>query len=137
MPSTSLAGRTILVVEDEFLIALDIVTALKAAGADVVAAATLDRATQLVELDKLSAAVLDFGLRGGDANDLCARLNERDVPYVLHSGYTHLGDQCYRGVVVPKPAHPSVLVGALSRLLGGPNGANPPALRPEGELQPR
>jgi DNA-binding response OmpR family regulator len=134
--STSLAGRTILVVEDEFLIALDIVAALEGAGANVVAAATLDRATQLVELDKLSAAVLDFGLRGGDANGLCARLNEREVPYILHSGYTHLGDQCHRGVVVAKPANPSVLIDALLRLLGGPNGANPPALRPEGELRP-
>jgi CheY-like chemotaxis protein len=43
--STSLAGRTILVVEDELLIALHIVTALKGAGANVVAAATLDLAT--------------------------------------------------------------------------------------------
>ena len=136
MQSTSLAGRTILVVEDEFLIALDIVSALKGVGATVVAAATLDRANQLVELDKLSAAVLDFGLRGGDANGLCARLNERDVPYVLHSGYSHLGDQCHRGVVVPKPANPSVLVGALLRLLGGPHRGNPPAVRPEGELRP-
>ena len=136
MQSTSLAGRTILVVEDEFLIALDIVSALKGVGATVVAAATLDRANQLVELDKLSAAVLDFGLRGGDANGLCARLNERDVPYVLHTGYSHLGDQCHRGVVVPKPANPSVLVGALLRLLGGPHGGNPPAVRPEGQLRP-
>ena len=136
MQSTSLAGRTILVVKDELLIALHIVSGLQKAGANVVAAATLDRATQLVELEKLSAAVLDFGLRGGDANGLCARLNERDVPYVLHSGYTHLGDQCHRGVVVPKPANPSVLVDALLRLLGGPNGANPPALRPKGELRP-
>ena len=136
MQSTSLAGRTILVVEDEFLIALDIVSALKGVGANVVAAATLDRANQLVELDELSAAVLDFGLRGGDANGLCARLNERDVPYVLHTGYSHLGDQCHRGVVVPKPANPSVLVGALLRLLGGPHGGNPPAVRPEGQLRP-
>jgi CheY-like chemotaxis protein len=134
--STSLFGRTILVVEDEFLIALDIVTALEGAGANVVAATTLDRATQFVERDELSAAVLDFGLRGGDANGLCARLNERDVPYVLHSAYSHLGDQCHRGVVVPKPANPSALIDALLRLLGGPNGGNPPTLHPEGELRP-
>ena len=132
MQSTSLAGRTILVVEDEPLIALDIVTALRRVGANVVSAATLDGAKLLVELDKLSAAVLDFGLRGGDANGLCARLNERDVPYILHSGYTRLGDQCHRGVVVAKPANPSVLVDALLRLLGAPNGANPRALCPEG-----
>ena len=87
MQSTSLAGRTILVVEDEPLIALDIVTALRRVGANVVSAATLDGAKLLVELDKLSAAVLDFGLRGGDANG--QRATEHDQHHVGRADQRH------------------------------------------------
>ncbi len=125
MTSTSLAGRTILVAEDEPLIAMEIVTALEKVGAVTVTAATCQRARELVEVDGLSAAVVDFGLHDGDADGLCTRLNERDIPYVLHSGYTrsngytHFNDACRRGAVVPKPASPTTLIDALVSLLGG------------------
>jgi CheY-like chemotaxis protein len=61
--SISLDGHTILIVEDEPLIAMDIGAACEAAGAVVLTAASLDAATPLLERDELSAAVLDFGLR--------------------------------------------------------------------------
>jgi hypothetical protein len=38
----------------------------------------------------LSAAVLDFGLSDGERFALCAGLNERHVPFVLHIGNTHV-----------------------------------------------
>jgi CheY-like chemotaxis protein len=119
--STSLAGRTILVVEDEPLIAMDIVNVFQTAGAMVLTAASLNHAKRLVEQDGLSGAVLDFGLGDEDANALCSRLNERDIPHVLHSGYTHFGNACHRGVVIPKPAPPAALVDALVTLLGRPH----------------
>ena len=113
MHSTSLAGRTILIAEDEPFIAMDIAAACETAGAVVLTAATLDDAARLVEHDALSAAVLDFGLRDGHADPLCLRLNERNIPYVLHSGYTHFGDTCHRGIVIAKPAHPTMLIEAI------------------------
>jgi len=118
--NTGLAGRTILLVEDEMLIAMDITRALLGVGAVVLRAASLGQAKQLVEAAGLSAAVLDFGLPDGHANGLCARLNERDIPYVLHSGYTHLGDECHRGVVIPKPAAPNTIIDALVTTLRRP-----------------
>jgi DNA-binding response OmpR family regulator len=121
MQSTSLDGHTILIVEDEPLVAMDIAFACEAAGAKVLAAASLGAATPLVEHDGLSAAVLDFGFKDGDSRDLCLRLNERDIPYVLHSGYRHLGDASHRGIVVEKPASPTEIIDVLSRLLGGHN----------------
>jgi DNA-binding response OmpR family regulator len=110
MPGTSLAGRSILVVEDEPLIAMDIVTAFQNAGAIVLAARSLAEATRLVEQDGLSAAVLDFGLGDCDAGPLCVRLEERRIPFILHSGYSHHGPACRRGIVVPKPANPATLI---------------------------
>ena len=107
-------GRNILVVEDEPIIALDIVSAFQDAGAFVSVATTLADATHLVEQDGLSAAVLNFG---HDANELCARLRARGVPFVLHSGFGIMGDACVGGVVIPKPAATSDLIEAISSLL--------------------
>lgn len=122
MESASLAGRTILIVEDEPLIAMEIVAALEKAGAAIVTAGTSERARRLVDTEALSAAVLDFGLPDGGADALCSRLNERGIPYVLHSGYTRFGDACHRGVVVPKPAKPAALIKVLVSSLEGHDG---------------
>jgi DNA-binding response OmpR family regulator len=110
MQGTSLAGRSILIVEDEPLIALDLVTAFQQAGAVVFAARSLADATRLAEHDGLSAAVLDFGLGDNDAGALCVRLEQRRIPFILHSGYSHHGPACRSGIVVPKPASPATLI---------------------------
>lgn len=117
MQSTSLAGRSILIVEDEPLIALDIVTAFQKVGAITLPARTIADAIRLVEHDGLSAAVLDFGLRDGEADAICGRLHERAIPFILHSGYTHGPDAGRGGTVVPKPADPAVLVRTIVGLL--------------------
>jgi DNA-binding response OmpR family regulator len=117
MQSTSLAGRSILIVEDEPLIALDIVTAFEKVGALTLIARTLAEAARLVEHDDLSAAVLDFGLGEDDAGAVYGRLQERAIPFVLHSGYKHASDACRGGTVVPKPARPEALIRAVEMLL--------------------
>ena len=117
MPSTSLAGRSILVVEDEPLIALEIVTALQNAGTVALTARSLTEAIHLVEHDGLSAAVLDFGLGDGDADAVCARLDERHIPFILYSGYTRHGPACGGGTVIPKPARPETLIETVVGLL--------------------
>ena len=117
MHSHALAGRSVLIVEDEPLIALDIIKAFEAAGAQVKAARTLAEAKCLVERDGLSAAVLDFGLADGDADALCDRLTERNIPFVLHSGYDHVGAASRSGIVIPKAANPTTLVDALVKAL--------------------
>jgi DNA-binding response OmpR family regulator len=114
---TSLAGCKVLIVEDEPLIALDIVTAFQQAGAAPIAAHTLAQARTVVEQDGLSAAVLDFGLGDGDADQLCHRLSEREIPFVLHSGYSHNSAACSKGISIPKPASPDALIRAIDELL--------------------
>lgn len=115
---TSLSGRTILVVEDEPLIALDIVNGFEAAGASVAMARSLASARDLVERQDISAAIIDFGLGDENANGLCARLTGKQVPFVLHSGYTHPGMTCEPAAVIPKPARLNELVDAVGQLLG-------------------
>jgi DNA-binding response OmpR family regulator len=112
---TSLAGRSILIVEDEPLIVLDIVEAICSAGARALLARTLVDAECFLETETLSAAILDFALTDGNADALCARLNQRSVPVVLHSGYDHSGRN--NVVVVPKPASPTRLIETIAVLL--------------------
>lgn len=115
---TSLSGRIVLIVEDEPLIAIDIASAFERAGATALTARTLADAQSLAQGDGLAAAVVDFGLGDGDADELCARLGRRRIPFVLHSGYSHPGEACRLGVSIPKPSSPDCLVDAVGELLG-------------------
>jgi CheY-like chemotaxis protein len=75
MEHPALRGRSILVVEDEVLIAMDIVQALERAGASATMTTTVRHALILVEHDGLSAAIMDHALSDGDSTKLCARLS--------------------------------------------------------------
>ena len=82
-----LRGRSILVVEDELLIAMDIAQALERAGANATMTTTVRHALILIEHDGLSGAIMDHGLTDGDSLQVCARLKERGIPYLSYSGY--------------------------------------------------
>ena len=118
IPQT-LSGRSILIVEDEALVALDIAMEFEKLGAVVVQTQTLKQATDLVEADGLSAAILDHGLQDGVSSQLCERLAEKGIPFVVYSGYGRgqLDAACHKGVVVEKPAHPALLVATVQGLL--------------------
>jgi DNA-binding response OmpR family regulator len=115
---TDLSGRTILVVEDEPLITIDIVNSFQRAGAAVAVARSVADARKLVEHSAICAAIVDFGLGDGNADELCVRLNQKHVPFVLYSGYTQAGITCAPAAVVPKPAGGEKLVEVVSQLLG-------------------
>lgn len=67
MKFPALHGRSILVVEDEMLIGMDIRAALEEAGAYVTATTTVRHALILVEHDGLAAAIMDHALADGDS----------------------------------------------------------------------
>ena len=115
----TLAGRSILIVEDEPLIALDIATEFERVGALVAHTATLKEALNLIEADGLSAAILDHGLQDGDSTKLCERLADRGIPFVIYSGYGRLDGACSKGVKVDKPVHPAFLVTTVDGILKG------------------
>ena len=114
---TELSGRSILIVEDEPLVALDIVENFRNAGASVMAAHRLSDGLRLAGHPDLSAAVVDFGLSDGEGTALCERLKERGIPVVLHTGYHHVDETCCADMLVAKPAAPHELVSAVVGLL--------------------
>jgi DNA-binding response OmpR family regulator len=117
MNSTSLAGYSILICEDEPLIALGIADAFTRAGARVLTVPSLARALTAVEDEVPSAVILDHALSDGESSQLCERLTERNIPYVLHSGYSKLDRACSDAVHVPKPTNPDVLVAMVLGVL--------------------
>jgi DNA-binding response OmpR family regulator len=118
--SLSLRGHSILVVEDEPLIALDLQQSLHKAGAKVLSACTLDRALQLAEHARLSAAVLDYGLSAGNCGPVSERLAQRRIPVVIYSGYPDLRQKFPDAVIILKPAALTDVVDAVSALLRTP-----------------
>jgi DNA-binding response OmpR family regulator len=117
MGSASLAGFSILICEDEPLIALGIEDAFTDAGARVLTARSLADALIAIEAEVPSAVILDHALSDGESSQLCKRLKERNIPYVLHSGYSKLDGASSGAVHVPKPANPDVLVTTVLGLL--------------------
>jgi DNA-binding response OmpR family regulator len=115
MNSAGMAGRTILVVEDQPLIAMEIVQAFQELGAAVTTTTTLKQALILVEHDGLAAAILDHVLGDGDSARLCQRLKERGIPFVIYTGLDHVNGVCAHGPVISKPASMDVLVAAVER----------------------
>ena len=88
MTDNSLAGRRILVVEDEMLIAMSIEETLQGLGCVVVGpVGKLDAAMQMANDEVLDAAILDVNIRGGHIYPVAERLRARGIPFALASGY--------------------------------------------------
>ncbi len=112
-----LPDRSILIVEDEPIISIDLAQAFERAGALTTIAATLQHALMLAEDESLSAAVVDHVLSDGDTSPLCERLDERAVPFVVYSGVGKVHGTCAKGGQVSKPETPDVIVAKVAQLL--------------------
>ena len=114
----TLSGCRVLIVEDEPLVALDIADALKSAGANVVIARTLEHAVHEASTANITAAVIDHAMHDGmTTSDVCAALKERDIPFIVYSGFSKLEGACADGELVHKPATPAMLLASLQGVL--------------------
>jgi DNA-binding response OmpR family regulator len=82
----TLGGHSILVVDDEPLIALGITDALSDAGAEVVSAHDLDTALQAALSGAVSAAILDVQLGAANCAPICLALSAQQVPFMFFTG---------------------------------------------------
>jgi CheY-like chemotaxis protein len=115
----ALSGRSILVVEDEPVIALHLESQLNSAGARVYSAGRLRDALYMAEHPALSAAVLDYRLGGDNSTAVCRRLAELGVPFVFYTGFNDAAtfNHWPAAPVVSKPVDGRVLIDAVARLL--------------------
>ena len=113
----SLAGRRILLVEDEYFIAEDMVRVFKECAAEIVGpASNVEDALELLDAtDALDGAVLDVNLQGEMAYPIADALKARGVPFVFATGYDASSiAPPYRDVVrCEKPVSPKTIAQAL------------------------
>ena len=84
-----LANKRVLLVEDDYLIAADLVEELEQLGAVVLGPlSTLDDAMDLIKGDdQIDVALVDLDLQGEFAFHLADELIRRDVPVAFSTGY--------------------------------------------------
>ena len=88
MRSPGLARKRILVVEDDYLVAMDIARALERAGAEVIGPTpAVEAALNALEQTVLDGAILDINLGGEMAFPVADALMARGVPFIFATGY--------------------------------------------------
>jgi CheY-like chemotaxis protein len=89
MPSLALRDRRILVVEDEYLIAMTLKDNLEEAGSIVIGPVpSVDKALAALESNpNIDASILDINLGGAMAYPVADALLARKIPFVFTSGY--------------------------------------------------
>ena len=83
-----LSGQRLLVVEDDYMIAMDVVEALEACGATIIGpVATVEDALDLIATEKIDGASLDINLGGTRVYPVADALAAQNVPFIFASGY--------------------------------------------------
>ncbi len=86
--TASAAKCTVLLVEDESLVAMEIADAVRELGHDVVGPISeLHKAVTAAGDESLCCAILDINIRGGPSYPVADMLLGRGVPILLLSGY--------------------------------------------------
>jgi len=115
----NLQGQRILVVEDEYFLADDLVQALTRVGAVVIGpASTAPAALELLEGSALDFGILDINLKGDISFAVADAMAERTLPFVFATGYDE-GTIPERHADRPrwqKPFDPEELLKALAEL---------------------
>jgi CheY-like chemotaxis protein len=119
MPET-LAGRRLLVIEDEPLVALDLASILEDAGAEIVGpAGNAEQALALIGSTALDGALLDGNLHGNPVDDIAAALTRQNIPFLFVTGYGRetLPLAFQQAAILGKPFTDLQLLEAAERLM--------------------
>jgi DNA-binding response OmpR family regulator len=110
----------VLVVEDEFLIAMAIEQCLQDQGCEVVGPApSIEAALNLIDRERPQAALLDVNLDGRLSTPVAERLSALGTPYLLLTGYADLAqaDPVLRHAErMAKPFMPAQLIQRMEQL---------------------
>lgn len=114
--------KTVLIVEDEYLIALELKGMLERQGWRVIGPVpSVRQALDVLEQELPSAALLDVNLRGEPVTAVAETLKARNVPFVVASAYDRpeqFGGEVLRGVPnVGKPTTEYSLLAAMASLV--------------------
>ena len=118
--SQAFAGRRVLIVEDESLVAMLLETILEDMGCVPVGpAATVDEGLRMAS-EPVDAALLDVNVAGRQVFPIAQALKDRGVPFVFSTGYGEGGlpDE-WRGLpTLQKPFTEAAVRDALMKAMG-------------------
>jgi DNA-binding response OmpR family regulator len=118
---TSLSGTTVLVIEDEFYLAMDIKQDIERAGG-IVLGPVPDTATTLamISRDAPDCAIVDINLGEGASFEVAEELKRRNIPFLFLTGYdaASIPPQMADVERFEKPATPGPIIAAITRLAG-------------------
>lgn len=116
-----LAGQRVLLVEDEAVVRLELVSLLTGAGAEVLGpASSRAEGYRIAGRERPDIAVLDINLGGETVAPLAEALARRNIPLVFTSGYRDLEllpEWLRDRPLLQKPVSPEALVAALADYL--------------------
>ena len=102
-------GKSVLIVEDQFLIALDLKETLQELGCPTVELAqSVEGALSLVRTGSINAALLDINLNGASSFAVASVLKDRAIPFAFLTG-------CDQAVVPQEFADTPILEKPFSR----------------------
>lgn len=114
--------KTVLLVEDELLVAFDVQDMIEAAGFSVDGPyVSVDEAIAGLGRHLPDCAVLDVQLQDGEVFPVADLLHAAGVPFVFHSGHADaqsLRDRYPRAAVCGKPCSPTRLQATIIDLIG-------------------
>ena len=109
-------GTHVLIVEDEFIIALDVEGMVRERGAETVAVAhSLADARRLISSHAFTVSILDVKLRDGSGLELLDELRSRDIAVVLSTGLTAVEPPPGQIEMIGKPVGSTELIAAVLR----------------------
>ena len=119
--SQTFAGRRVLVVEDEALVAMLLETILEDMGCMAVGpAATVDEGLRMAADEAVDAALLDVNVAGRQVFPVAQALKDRGVPFVFSTGYGEGGlpDEGRGQPTLQKPFTEAAVRDALMSAMG-------------------
>ena len=129
--------RTLLLLEDEPLILIDLQSAAEDLGCHALAASTCDAALALIHEhhELIDAAILDVSLGGSrTCLPVADALDRLRIPYVLHSGDLDRHNERIRQLkaeLIPKPADAERVISAAMIVCGETAGNDATRFAPE------
>jgi DNA-binding response OmpR family regulator len=116
----ALSGLTVLIIEDEFLIAADVQRIVEDAGAARVLLASSTAAARgfLTGNRPIDLGILDLKLGSEDGLPLAQEFRDRRIPFVVATGLDRRMDCLSDLLVIQKPYNDREVVGALLKAQG-------------------
>ena len=120
-PAMTLDGKSILIAEDENIIAMDLAEEVAAWGGEVVGpVGSIDAALDIITTMPLDGAILDLKLKDQTGFLVADALAARNIPFIFETAYMKAGEAPSRHAHVPciqKPFTRSFVRHALERVL--------------------